>query len=243
MAGSTYLDLTNRLLRRLNEVELTSGTFPTAIGIHATAKDTVLDTIREINNTRIDWPFNAVEHSQILDIGVEEYAWIDQFNTADWNSFQLQADDTLGTSYKRLKAISREEWYERARDIDYDSGTDGRGMPIFVFPSHGMGFGVTPSPDKEYPIKFRYYKAPDDISLYDDTVTIPTKFDYVILAGSLMKMDKFKEDKDGFTIEMKRFTDGLRDMTNLFLPNPIYMYDGRVNYGGGNRSRIMWTGY
>ena len=121
---STYMGLTNRLLRRLNEVEITESDFLSARGLQATAKDCILDTVREINTVRIDWPFNAVEHTQTLEVGVEEYAWPLAFIAADWNSFQIQKDDTLNITHKRLTPVSREEWYEKRRDIDYDSETD-----------------------------------------------------------------------------------------------------------------------
>lgn len=234
---STYMELTNRLLRRVNDVELTESAFPSARGIQATAKDCVLDTIRELNSSRIDWPFNAVEHSQSLVIGVEEYAWPIDFTAADWESFQIQKDDTLNINHKQLQPISREEWYHNYRDMDYDSETTGKNMPNFVFPSHGNGWGVTPSPNQAYPIKFRYYKNPDDLVLFDDQVTIPSKFDYVIMAGALYHMNLFKENAEGVAIVRKKFEDGINDMTNLYLPNPLYAYDSRVNFGGGNSGK------
>lgn len=239
MATSTYLDLTNRLLRRLNEVELTSGTFASAVGIQATCKDAILDTINEINNSRIDWPFNAVEHSQNLDIGVEEYAWPEQFTSADWNSFQLQSDDTLNTKNTLLKAITREEWYEYLRDTDYDSGTDGISIPLYVFPSHGQGFGVSPSPKEEYPIKYRYYKSPADLSAYDDEVTIPSRFNYVIMSGALYHMNLFKENPQGNQIAEMKYKQGVNDMINAYLPNPNYVYSGMVKHSSPS-SGFYW---
>lgn len=231
---STYMDLTNRLLRRVNDVEITQSQFLGARGLQATAKDCILDTVRELNSSRIDWPFNAVEHSQNLVVGVEEYAWPADFTAADWESFQIQKDDTLDIKHKQLMPISREEWYHNYRDTDYDSGTDGKNIPDFCFPSHGNGWGVSPSPNQAYPIKFRYYKNPTDLVEYNDEVTIPSKFDYVIMAGALYHLNLFKENAEGVAIVKKQFDDGINDMSNLYLPNPLYVYDSRVNFGGGN---------
>lgn len=231
---STYMELTNRLLRRVNDVEITETDFPSVRGIQALAKDCILDTVREINSSRIDWPFNAVEHTQSLVIGTEEYAWPVDFTSADWESFQVQQDDVLNIKHKQLQPISREEWYHNYRDRDYDSGTSGKNIPDFVFPSHGNGWGVSPSPNQLYTIKFRYYKNPTDINLYDDQVAIPSKFDYVIIAGALYHMNMFKENAEGVAMAKKKFDDGIRDMTNLYLPNPLYAYDSRINFGGGN---------
>lgn len=230
---STYMDLTNRLLRRVNDVEIAEADFMSARGIQGTAKDCVLDTVREINASRIDWPFNAVEQSQNLVVGIEEYAWPADFTSADWESFQIQKDDSLNVSHKQLKPISREEWYHNLRDTDYDSGAAGKAIPDYCFPSHGNGWGVSPSPNAAYPIKFRYYKNPTDLSAFDDEVRIPSKFDYVIVAGALYYMSLFKENSDSVAIMKSKFESGLRDMTNAFLPNPSYVYDSRVNFGGG----------
>ena len=242
---TTYMELTNRLLRRLNEVEISESDFLSVRGIQATAKDCVLDAIREINTTKIDWPFNAVEHSQTLGIGTEEYAWPSQFTAADWNSFQIQKDDVTSDVHKSLKPMSREEWYENVRDRDYDSETVGKNLPSYVFPSHGQGWGVTPSPDKEYSIKYRYYKNPTDLSAFDDEATIPSKFDYVIMAGALYHLNLFKENAEAAAMMEKRFMQGIANMTNLFLPNVIYVYAGKMNLGGGQKSYTgnMWTGY
>lgn len=239
---STYMNLTNKLLRRLNEVEISQSDFPSVRGVQALAKDAIQDTVKEIYATRIDWPFNAVEHEATLEVGVEEYPWPVSFMAPDWNSFQIQKDDVLNINHKRLKPIDRDQWYERIKDVDDDSETDGRNIPQYVFQSHGQGFGVSPSPDEEYTIKFRYYANPSDLTDYDDQVTIPSKFDYVILAGAAYYMNLFKENPQATAIMQGKYKEGIRDMVNLFLPNPIAMYDGRVNFGGGglNSEGFWW---
>src|SRR5690349_4470263 len=97
---STWIDLTNRLLRRVNDVEIPQSDFASARGVQAAAKDYIQDIVREINTTKTNWPFNAVEHSQTLEAGTEEYAWPANFTAAEWGSFQIQADDTIGNQFK-----------------------------------------------------------------------------------------------------------------------------------------------
>ena len=46
---STFLDLTNQLLRRLNEVEIAQADFPSVRGVQATAKDAIKNAIAKIN--------------------------------------------------------------------------------------------------------------------------------------------------------------------------------------------------
>lgn len=240
---STYMDLTNRLLRRLNEVEIVESDFASVRGIQATAKDCILDAVREINTKSLDWPFNAVEHTQMTAVGIEEYAWPTNFTSCDWGSFQIQKDDALGINHKTLKFITREEWYKLARDSDYDSETEGKDVPKFCFPSHGQGWGISPSPNQIFTIKYRYYKNPDDLEVYDDQVTIPSKFDYVIMAGALYHMNLFKENAEATTMAQAKFNEGLDNMINLFLPNATYVYDTRVNFGDSNKNSYVWNGY
>ena len=173
MAGSTYGNLVNRLLRRINDVEIRESDFASVKGVQAAAKDAIVDTLREINTSRIDWPFNSVTTNQVLTVGTEEYSWPDGFNTADWNSFYIEKDDGLNVSTTPLRAISREQWFQSSKPMDLDSGTDGRGLPYFVFPASGHGFGVTPSPPQAYSVKYDYYTVPDDPSNFTDEFTIP----------------------------------------------------------------------
>lgn len=227
--GTTYMSLTNRLLRRLNEVEITESDFASVRGIQATAKDAILDTIREINHKKPFWPFNASEATQLLVVGQEEYDWPADFNMVDWKSFQLQKDDTLGVGFKRLKYMETDEWYRNHRDSDYDSTTDGRTAPEYVTNNYNSGYAITPSPNQAYSIKFRYYTSPTDLSAHGDTASIPSKFDYVIMAGALYHLNLFKENAEG-TREMKdKYKEGLSDMVNNLLPNHVHVYDTRVH--------------
>ena len=154
---STYIDLCNLVLRRLNEVEIAVEDFPTARGVQALVKDAVKSSIAKINQSEFEWPFNAAEHTQTLVAGQTEYTWPDFFKISDWNSFQLQKNETLGVGYSSLQHIDRDEWYKTHRDNDYDAGSAGIGAPRAVFSSHGNGFGVTPTPNAAYSVRFRYY--------------------------------------------------------------------------------------
>ena len=132
-------------LRRLNEVEIAQADFGSVRGVQALVKDAVKASIAKINQTEFEWPFNAAEHTQVLVAGQTEYDWPSFFKIADFNTFQIQSNSSLNVGFKTLKAIERDEWYAKHRDDDYTAGSSGRGVPDFVFPSHGQGFGVTPS--------------------------------------------------------------------------------------------------
>ena len=61
--SSTYLDLTNELLRELNEVTLTTATFANAVGVQQHVKDSLNRAYFDIINEEPQWPYLAVAES------------------------------------------------------------------------------------------------------------------------------------------------------------------------------------
>lgn len=87
---STYLELVNVALRRLNEVELTSVTFSSAVGFHAHMKDAVNDSLRDIYLKENEWPFARTAGTQTLTPGTQLYDLPAAYSTVDWESFFLR---------------------------------------------------------------------------------------------------------------------------------------------------------
>ena len=100
--------------------------------------------IAKINQAEFEWPFNSAEHTQVLAVGQEEYTWPTFFKVAEWNSFQIQKDASIGVESKGLSFIERDHWYRSYRDNDDNAGTSGTNCPMYVFPSSGNGYGVSP---------------------------------------------------------------------------------------------------
>lgn len=228
--GSTFLELTNKLLVRINEVPLTDTNFSSARNLQAVCKDAIADSVREINQQRWEWPFAAVEHTQELAIGESEYGWPTDFKSVDWESFQIQGDEALEVRNTNLIPIDKDEWYKFFKDQDDESKPNGAGVPKMVFKTHGTGFGVTPNPDKEYMIKFRYYKNLNELSLWDDTTDIPSVWNNVILAGALAHVNLFKENPEGFNIADGQFKKGITQMYNNLVGSIEHAYDSRSMY-------------
>lgn len=227
---STYISLCNQVLRRLNEVEVAEGAFDSVTGVQALVKDAVKAAVAKINQAEFEWPFNAAEETDTLVVGQEEYSWPSFYKIADWNSFQIQEDTAQGVSYTTLKYIERDEWYKKHRDNDYSSGTDGISVPRFVFPSHGNGYGVSPSPDKAYTLKFRYYQNYSDISAADDVTRIPDSYDTVLVDGALYHLYMFKDNLESSQASFMAFEKGIKDLQTLYINNYEYIRDTRVKY-------------
>ena len=62
---ATFLSLTNSVLARLNEVQLTSSNFSNARGIQVQAQNAVNESIRYINQREFQYPFNHTTHEQL----------------------------------------------------------------------------------------------------------------------------------------------------------------------------------
>jgi hypothetical protein len=227
---SSYIDLCNKTLRRLNEVEISADDFPTVRGVQALVKDAVKAAIAKVNQAEYGWPFNAAEHTQVLTAGQTEYTWPDYFKVSDWNSFQIQKDDSLAVNYKTLKSIDRDEWYRDYRDDDYEAGSAGRAVPDFVFPSHGNGFGVSPSPDKAYTVRFRYYQNYSDLTAATDVTRIPESFDTVIVDGAIYHLYMFKDNLEAASAAFTAFQQGIKDLQTLYINNYQYISDTRVKF-------------
>lgn len=227
---STYIDLCNKVLRRLNEVEIAVGDFPTVRGVQALVKDAVRSSIAKINQAEFEWPFNSAEHSQTLVAGQTEYTWPQYFKVADWNSFQIQKDEALNSNYKVLDFIERDVWYKSHRDADYEAGTAGRGIPDHVFPSHGNGFGVTQSPNAAYRVKFRYFLNYSDLTNYNDVTRIPESFDTVVIDGALYHLYMFKDNLESAQAAFMAFEAGIKDLQTLYINNYESIRDTRVKF-------------
>ena len=63
----TFLDLTNTLVRELNEVELSSVSFANAKGIQKYLKDAINRAYFDIINQEPQWPFLSVAESGAVD--------------------------------------------------------------------------------------------------------------------------------------------------------------------------------
>jgi hypothetical protein len=65
--ATTYLDLTNEVLRELNEIALTSANFTNAVGLQQFVKDAINKSIFDIANEEPQLPFLSAGESGATD--------------------------------------------------------------------------------------------------------------------------------------------------------------------------------
>ena len=87
--ATTYLTLTNRVLRELNETELTSSTFASSRGIQTAVKDFINKGVHDIYNETGEIPLLYARTTQDLFVGDNEYDLPADLRKVDMDSFSM----------------------------------------------------------------------------------------------------------------------------------------------------------
>jgi len=239
--GSTYLNITNAVIRRFSDVELTSVNFAAATTYHAYVKDVVNDVIREIQQTERQWPFNHQTKTQTLTVDEQEYPWPTiadgddgDAEAIDWDTFFLVRDDTLSISQKKLENIDYDEYLERHKSRAENmiiTGTNLR-VPKLIYRAQNNNWGVDIKPDREYQVSYEYWGYPSELTAFNNTTTIPSRFDWIIKHGCYSELYGQRGDpgmKDRYANSYRK---GLDNMVELLINKPSEFRDGRVGIAG-----------
>jgi hypothetical protein len=192
-----YLELVNEVNRRLNEVELTSSTFPTAKGFYQTAKDAINSSIRHINHEEYSWPWNHREEEEVLTAGIVRYSYPEDVKLINMNSFRIKKNTTLNVETRKLVIMDYQEYLDNHVDHEYNSNTTIRSTPRFIVRTPSQEFVVLPNPDKAYELVYEYYQNPVSLSLHSDVPSIPKEFQHVIVDGAMYYAYQFRGDVQG----------------------------------------------
>ena len=229
--ATTYITLVNDLLRRLNEVTLTTSGegFSTAKNVQAIAKDAINNSIREILQDGHQFPFLKTTNTQTLTAGTGTYDLPTDTASVDWETFYLQALSSAGNTARSLPTIPFEEYVRIYKAIEENSGTGARTSPDLVYQTSEEKFGVTPLPDAAYVIEYVYYKFPADLSAFDDEMIIPDRFKYIIIDGAMVYMMRFRSNEQSAQIHQAKFQEGIKAMRRLLLDDPLFVRSSMIN--------------
>ena len=229
--ATTYITLANDLLRRLNEVTFTASGegFDTAKNIQAIAKDAINNSIREILQDGAQFPFLKTTKSQTLAAGTKTYDFATDTASVDWDTFYLNKLESASNTARPLITISFEQYIKSYRSVEDTSGTTGRSSPIIVYQTAEEKFGVTPIPDAAYIVDYVYYKFPDDLSLFSDTMIIPDRFKYIVIDGAMVYMMRFRSNEQSAQVHQQKFNSGIKTMRRLLLDDPIAVRSTMIN--------------
>ena len=108
----TYLDISNLVLARFNEVALTSAGFTSSRGFQTQCKNAVNDSINYINQREFGWPFNHSTQTTTLVPGTIRYSIPTTAKHVDYETFRITKDSDLGTSGGSLKVLDYKEYLD-----------------------------------------------------------------------------------------------------------------------------------
>lgn len=225
---STFLDLTNKALRRLNEVPLTASTFPNAVGFHAVTKEAVNNAIREINRESHEWPFNIKVGSQVLVPGQTLYDYPADAKIIDFDTFKIEYVRETVTHHGVLEHIDYDRYVRSHYVMDQDLIASGSTtVPSRVF-KHGAQFGVACVPSNADTLDFTYWGWSDELVAYTDTTDIPDRYDDVIMFGVLRECYDFRTMNQQSAKYDAMFTDGIKGMRSQLLNDFVAVTDTRL---------------
>ena len=254
--ATTYLDLTNEVLRELNEIPLTSANFANATGLQKFVKDTVNKSIFDIANEEPQLPFFAAAASGGTDpfygnvtvASVAGQRWYTlksgsssittDYSSIDWDDFYLTTINVSGESApfvsRSLHYLGLTDWRRHLRDSENadDADTQAYGEPRYVLrsPDHRK-FGLSPIPDKVYNVHFYAYSTPTALSSHSDAMVLPDQYGPVITAKTRYYVHQFKEQLQQAAFAMDDYKKGMRHMkNNLVNPDPVRMTDDRTYF-------------
>jgi len=206
-----YLDLTNEVLARFNEVELTASNFNSARGFQIQCKNAVNASIRQINQQKYGWPFNHETHNETLVAGTTRYDIPTNAKHVDYDTFRIRGDSGLNVEGRNLDQIDYKEYLNKY--VEQEDETDVGSIPVYVFETPDNNYGLYPYPDEAYTLTFEYYKIPDSLTAATDVPTIPERFRHVIADGAVMYGFQFRGETQQYQLAQQRFEEGIKDMT------------------------------
>jgi hypothetical protein len=213
---STYISLTNELLRRLGEVVMDSTEFDNARNVQALAKNSINSSIREVLHSAQEWPFTLQTYTQTLTIGDSTYQLPADTSSVDWESFYLKKFND-STRASALPAISYSNYLSRFRPRDDNAGADGYSTPTYIFQTQDFKYGVTPIPNEAYEIEYKYWSFPAELVDKDDVCIIPERFSNVVLDGAMVYMMIYRSNEQSAALHKDRFDLGIKGMRRVLM--------------------------
>ena len=123
--ATTYLELSNRTLRELNEVEMTSANFSSSRGIQTAIKDFINKSIHDIYNESVEIPLLHTSTTQDTFTGDSEYAFPADMRRVDFESFFLKPNELI-TNGEFTSNITNWTTIAGSGSAAYNSGGNGR---------------------------------------------------------------------------------------------------------------------
>ena len=222
----TYLDITNEVIARFNEVPLTSSNFTAARGFQIQCKNAVNDAIDYINTSEFSWPFNHDTQTDTLTAGTTRYSIPTTAKHVDYDTFRLVKDTSLGASGGNLSLLDYKEYLKS--HITQEDQADVGGVPRNVFRTPDNNYGLHPYPDKAYSLKYEYYSYTTAMSAATDVPAIPEQYRAVIADGATAYGYQYRGESQQFQLNFQRFEAGIKNMRSLLANRMDYVSSSMI---------------
>lgn len=223
----TYLDITNEVIARFNEVALASATFTSARGFQIQCKNAVNHAIDYINTSEYAWPFNHNTETDTLVAGTTRYAIPTTAKHVDYDTFRLVKDDSLGCAGGTLTTLDYKEYIDRF--ISQEDTSDVGALPRYVFRTPDNKYGLYPYPDKAYSLRFEYYAFTTALSAATDVPAIPEQYRATIVDGATAYGYQYRGETNQYQLNFQRFEAGIKHMRSLLINRTDYIRSTVLN--------------
>ena len=216
-----YLDITNEVIARMNEVSLTAANFATARGFQIQCKNAVNDSINYINQREFGWPFTHLTNTQTLVAAQTRYSIPATSQSVDYDTFRISRDSTLAVAGTTLQILDYKEYTQKY--IAQETTSNVGSVPKFVFRTPDNNYGLYPYPDKAYELKFEHFVKPTALSAATDVPTVPEQFRHVIVNGAMHFAYMFRGESQESMLMQTKFETEIKQMRGLYINRYDYL--------------------
>ena len=206
-----FIGLVNDVNDEFNEVRLTEANFDGIDGVYGHTKRAVNASIRRINQTSFEWPFNHTLREDVLTAGQVRYPYPTDAKSINFDSFRVKSNGHLF----RLQQGDYEEYLDEFVDADLN-GLDHAGTPRTVYKTPDLSLLVYPPPKENMSLLYEYYVLPSDLINATDVPFVPEQFRHVIVNGAVAYLYKFRGDIEGHMSQLNEFKQQIKEMRTIY---------------------------
>lgn len=215
-----FLELVNDVNRSLNEVELTSSNFASAVGWYNQAKNSINFALQKIDQKGVEWPFHHTTASVVLTPNQSRYEFPANFKRASENTFRIVGGPLGRTS--PLAPLDYEQYIQMYSDMENRPELYAA-LPRSVFKTPELKYGIAPAPDKAYTLEYEYYRSPPLLELWSDEADYPDSFRYTIVEGALHFAYRFRGDIELSQMSLSNFNDSVKALRLHYIDRNEYL--------------------
>jgi len=232
-----FLALVNDINRRLNEVQLTSTNFSSAVGFYDLAKEAINSSIRYINQSEYEWPFNHVTQEDVLTASTARYPFPDDAKTINFNTFRIKEDATIGNNTVKLREFAYNEYLDSYIDQEYKASPN-TGVPKNIIYAPSLEYVVHPLPNAAYTLIYEYYRIAVELENHNDVPNVPERFRHIVVDGAMHYAYLFRGNSQDAIISKEKFEEGIKHMRSLLINNYTYVRSYMIPTVAGGRGRV-----